>query len=383
MTENSTNATGIGTPTVITVAGNATSATTVADLDNRDLGVGDGEAAVRPILEEVRLQWYNGLPTLSGKMAVGWHIKAGINPYLDETCEALAAQGTGVEKYLVQHKRAGKDGKNDPKLEWHFQRLSLIVIADGVLSPLQMNKTSERIGIAWGWATERDEQGEVVLKHGKPSRGTVLKLRAFVHELYSNGFYDLLPLTISGYSTDDMLTALYEQYRVLDAYAAYRRGKGRNPSAPYYTFSLPLVASQQVRMVGTPPDTSPIYPMVAEVPEVVDATYLAEHLIPEMLFKDIRDNVLTDAMVWSTEETARIIGGTSEVLQLTAGTNGAGSQDDLLVLPAHVNWIVQHYCHNNAAVAQAVCEKFGVTELSQLRRSQYQRLVTERQAVSQ
>lgn len=71
------------------------------------------------------------------------------------------------------------------------------------------------------------------------------------------------------------------------------------------------------------------------------------------------------------------------MLQLTAGTNGAGNQDDPLVLPAHVNWIVQHYCHNNAAVAQAVCEKFGVTELSQLRRSQYQQLVTERQAVSQ
>jgi len=145
-------------------------------------------------------------------------------------------------------------------------------------------------------------------------------------------------------------------------------------------------------MVGNPPDQSPIYPMVADVPEVVDVNYLVEHLVPAVLFKEIRDNLLTEAMVWSTEETARIVNGTSGTLalagtdeapQLPARTTGAGDQDDPLVLPAHVNWMVQHYCQNNHGVVQAVCEKFGVTELSQLRRSQYQQLVTQRQIGSQ
>src|SRR5437588_6126340 len=100
-----------GNPAVITVPG---SASTLEELDDRDLEVGEDEAAVRPILDDARLQWFNGLATTSGKMAIGWHIKVGINPYLDETCGALAAQeGSSCEQYLVQHKRPDKDGTND------------------------------------------------------------------------------------------------------------------------------------------------------------------------------------------------------------------------------------------------------------------------------
>jgi hypothetical protein len=380
-----------GNPAVITVPG---SASTLEELDDRDLEVGEVEAAVRPILDDARLQWFNGLATTSGKMAIGWHIRVGINPYLDETCGALAAQeGSGCERYLVQHKRPDKDGTNDPKPYWHFQRMSLFVIAEGALSPLQMSRSAERVGIAWGWSTERNEQGEAVLKNGKPSKSTVLKLKAFVHELYTSGFSEPLPLTLTGFGTDDMLSSLYEQYRVLDAYAARRRAQGKPAAAPFSAFSLPLAASSQVRMVGEPPNTSPIYPMVADIPEGIDANYLAQHLIPRPLLDEIRSKLLGETVYWSIEETNKIIhgstavaalnGAATETQQLSDGSNRHGDQGDPLVQPAHVTWIKEHYCYNNQAVVQALCERFHVPELSRLCTSQFRQLVEERKNDSQ
>ena len=382
-------------PSVITVPGAATS---TDDLDTRDLGITEVEAAIRPILDDVRLQWLNGLATTSGMMAIGWHIKAGLNPYLDETCEALMAQDMGVRKYLVQHKQPDKNGKNDPKPYWKLERCSLIVLAEGALSPLQMNRSFERIGIAWGWGPERDEQGQPkqrTNKKGQPLNTTTLKLRVFVHELFANGFYDWLPLTLTGHITDDMLQALYEQYKVLDAYAAYRRAKGLNPSAKFYTFSLPLVPTGQVRTVGEAPNQASIYPMKADLPESIDRAYLAAHLIPEALFREIRDELMDKVMAWSMEETARIINpganGGEMALDSPASTSqfSAGNghtlqdQDDPPVLEAHVNWIKQHYCQGNQGVMQAICEKFGVSDLSELRRSHYQLLVDAKRSTAQ
>lgn len=380
-----------GNPAVITVPGHTS---TIDELDDRDLEVSEGEAAVRPILDDARLQWFNGLATTSGKMAIGWHIRVGVNPYLDETCGALAAQhGSGCEQYLVQHKRPDKDGTNDPKPYWHFLRIALFVIAEGALSPLQMSRSAERVGIAWGWSTERNEQGEAVLKNGKPSKSTVLKLKAFVHELYTQGFREPLPLTLTGFGTDDMLSALYEQYRVLDAYAARRRAQGKSPTAPFYAFSLPLAASAKARMVGEPPNTSPIYPMVADIPEGIDANYLAQHFIPRPLLDEIRGKWLDETVYWSIEETNKIIhgsaavaalnGAATETQQLSDGSAHRGDQVDSLVQPAHVTWITQHYCSNNQAVVQALCERFGVPELSRLRTSQFRQLVEERKGDSQ
>jgi hypothetical protein len=380
MTEKTTNE--ISTPAVITVPG----ATTDVDLNTVDLGLPEDSIPVKPILEEVWLMWYNGLPTTDGRLAIGWHVKAGINPYLDETCQALVAQGL-VERYLVQHRQPDRNGNNDPKLEWHLKACSLVILADGALSPLQMNKSIERVGVAWGWGPEYDSQNKPKLnKKGEQSRKTTLKMRVYVHELYVNGFYSWLPLTLNGEITDDMLQALYEQYKVLEAYSAYRRASALNPAATFYTFSLPLVPSGQTRMVGEAPNQSPIYPMRAALPDVIGVDYLKAHLVPKLLFNELRDELVPEAVNWSVEESARIVtygnadvsalNGSGAVPQIAA--NSSLSQGDPLALPAqYVGWIREHYCHNNAAVVTALCERFGVTELSQLSRSQYQQLVVE------
>src|SRR5437667_9828756 len=84
--------------------------------DELDIEFDKSEQAEKPILEIPRLWWFNGLPTdADDTSAVGWHIKAGIDPILDETMQSM-----GTQHYLVQHRKADKDGKNEPKPYWRL-----------------------------------------------------------------------------------------------------------------------------------------------------------------------------------------------------------------------------------------------------------------------
>src|SRR5437588_1585477 len=313
-----------------------------------DVDFAEGEQADKPITEEARLWWFNGLPTDTDMMAVGWHIKAGINPSLDETME-----GMGVSQYLVQHKRPDKDGKTEPKPYWRLREACLIIIASRLQSPLEMNRNlQDRTGLAYAWEPLHDEQGKPALnKRGKQKRQTVLKMRVFVHELVQHGYSEWFPVTLSGYSTDSVFEALAQQYPVLECYSAYRRPQGKNAVAPFYLFSLPT-APGAMKMVGEPPDQGSIYPITAQVPEVVDKAYLKEHLIPTHLIERIREHVLDEAIVWSIEESIRIDQGRAgqEERQALNGPHeepvgGACAQEaDPLVQQPQVAWIIRQYC---------------------------------------
>src|SRR6266704_3124947 len=191
--------------------------------DAFEMDFAEGEQADKPMTEEARLWWFNGLPTDTDTMAIGWHIKAGVNPCLDEILQAM-----GVTQYLVQHKRPDKDGKTEPKPYWRLREASVIVVAQRLQSPLEMNRNlQDRVGLAYAWEP--------------------------VHELVQHGYSEWFPVTFSGYSTDSVFEALAEQYRVLECYSAYRRAQGKNAVAPFYLFSLPT-APGAMKMVGEPPD---------------------------------------------------------------------------------------------------------------------------------
>src|SRR5712692_5197799 len=139
---------------------------TQQSLDDLDLEFAEGEQARKPVTEVPRLWWHNGLPVVDAEtVATGWHIKAGIDPTIDETME-----GMGVQRYLVQHKRPDKNGDNSPKPYWRLRFCSLIVIASRVQSTLELSRsTDERFGIAFGWGTARDDDGNAELKEdGEP-----------------------------------------------------------------------------------------------------------------------------------------------------------------------------------------------------------------------
>jgi hypothetical protein len=341
------------------------------------------EQAEKPITEEARLWWFNGLPTDTDRSAIGWHIKAGINPVLDETMEGLS-----IEQYLVQHKRPDRDGKTTPKPYWHLRTCNPVIVAQRLQSQLEMNRsTDDRQGIAYAWKTVLDDTGKPAInKNGKPKRQTMLKLRVFVHELYQHGYYDWLPFTLSGFGTDYLLETLGEQYRVLETYSGLRRAQGKNPVAPFYLFSLTL-GPGKAKLVGEQSDQGTIYPIVAQVPQTIDTTYLKAHVIPTPLIERIRDGFLSETIVWSIEESVRIASGQDqgEPATLIEGpasmqTSSLQDENDPLIQQPQRTWILGDYCGNNEQKIHDICGYFGVTSSDQLRMSHFRTLVKQVQA---
>ena len=348
------------------------------DLDNLDFGWSDDDLVVVPITKMARLKWLNGAATDEQTLAIGWHIECEINPLIDETLE-----GMGMHRYVVQHRTADKDG-NTQKAYWRVHPCSLIVIAEGVLSSFQMRDTDERTGIAYAREIERDDSGAA--KRYDDGRGNikmhkVLKLRAFVHEMVLHGYSEWLPLTLTGNIVECMLEALGKQIEVLKAFNGFTGRK-----APFYGFSIPLVPAATRKMVG-PKDgqQSPIYPMLAQVPASIGKEYLLQHATPKDLVTRIREELLTDTLIWSFEESVKIaqgsdadgngegLNGSRPSPQLT--TSARGEDADPPVKQAHIDWIVNQYCKGNASVLQAICEHFGMEKVEQLRVSHFHQLV--------
>ena len=377
-----------------------TPSTTDDVFDAFDISFDEHEQATEPITEESRLWWFNGLPTDIGMMAMGWHMKAGINPYLDETMEGL-----GGQRYLVQHKKPDRNGNTDPKPYWRLHTCSLIIVAQRLQSTLEMNRgTDDRQGMAYAWESIRDEQGNPVIHTkgknvGREKRGTVLKFRAFVHELYRHGYYDWLPFTITGFGTDEVLTTLTEQYRVLEYYSGLRRTQGKNAVAPFYLFSIPL-GPGAMKLVGEPPDQGTIYPIVAQIPATIDKAYLQQHLIPRDLIERLREGLLDETVVWSIEESGNIASGKrgqrdlivfhetipappSAQTQVPNFPSNPPTQEDPLVQQAQLAWIVRIFCSGDNQKVQQVCHDFKVSSPEHLHMSHFRALVAHVQAASQ
>lgn len=347
--------------------------------DTFDFDFDEGDQASKPITEAVRLWWFNGLPTDTDMNAIGWHIKAGINPSLDETMEAM-----GATCYSVQHRTPDKDGDADPKPYWRLRSCSLIFVAQRLQSQLEMNRNpGERLGLAYAWETVTNALGKPDLnKHGKPKKQTKLKARVFIHDLYRNGYKHWLPFTLTGYATNSLLDALSKQYAVLDYYAGLRQAQGKNSIAPFYLFSLPL-GPGQMKWVGEPPEQGSIYPIEAKMPATIDKAYLKQHLIPLDLIEHIRSELLDETMIWSSEESEKIAGqqlaltsGSVEVAQLNP-KHPARVEHDPLVNERQILWIESRYCQGDQIELARVLADFQVATVNELRESHVRLLAEE------
>lgn len=361
---------------------------------------GTGEEAIKPVLQEhPRLQWFNGLSTTTMEMAVGWHIQTDVNPQLDEVAASLS-----LKRYIVQHKTTGQNGEAKQLPYWSLnfgqKPASLFVISLGLQSKRQMNQTDDRLGIAYGWEVVRDSQGEVVYKPNseEPKKQCKLQFRAFVQELYAAGFQEWLQVGIAGYLTDFMLAALDEQFRTLEAYGSHTESEGgTRRNAPFFGFSIPMVPGP-VKMVGPQNgEKSPIYPMVAQIPQQIDRPFLTDHMVPRDLLLLLRKGLLDETVLWSVERSSEINQGKAtseehpdyedgvvngavvveETVQQTSAVPQLGSGEDRPVNKEELDWIVKVYCMNNQSIVQQVCRRFGVGEAAQLRRSHYEALQQE------
>lgn len=341
------------------------------------------ESVTLPILKDPYLKWFNGATTDQRTLAYGWHIDAGLDPYLDETLE-----GMGMQRYVVDHRTADRDG-NTQKPYWHVHPCSLIFVAEGALSVQQMDRSEQRTGFAFAREMELDKNKQPVrYDDGQRNikRHMVLKLRVFIHELVKHGYTEYLPLVLNGNIVYSMIEALARQGDVLKAFYGYTGER-----APFFGFSLPLVASETRKMVGVPPAQSPIYPMLAALPATIDEAYLLDHAVPEELATRISEDLLGETMIWSYTETDRMRAIGQEFVQpsaldaasssisatnahSTARTLPSAPADPLLQKP-QIDWITMQYCQNNQDLVRQVCAYFHVEALEQLKMSQFRELV--------
>ena len=367
-----------------------TQETALTTLDSAFDGEND-ESAIRPVLSEhPRLQWFNGLSTTTRETAVGWHVEAEVNPRCDD-----AAAAAGLRRYIVQHKTTGTDGQPKQLPYWALnlndgEPPAFFVVTYGLQSKQQMNRKPERLGIAYGWETVRKD-GNIVYKTGpnnkvEPKKQCRLQFRTFVQLLVEHGFDEWMAGGVNGYLTESFLDACNQQFLVLEEF----RKQMKRPMPPFYGFSLSLVPGE-VKMVGPEKgDKSPIYPIKAKLPQVIDRIYFDQHLISAPLLAKIRDGLLEETMLWSEERSAVINEGDQNqedefTVDDALTVDGSVAQASVPVArdPNSVvtmdewRWIVQGFCGSDPTYLQQLCTRFNVTDAKQLLFHQYQELQQE------
>ena len=166
---------------------------------------------------------------------------------------------------------------------------------------------------------------------------------------------------------------------MLETYSELRRAQGKNSVAPFYLFSITLTPGRP-KLVGEPPEQGTIYPIIAQVPSQIDTEYLKAHVAPKPLIEGIREGLLTESILWSMEESAKIKNGRGEQLALSAGNtplqiassaNVPQDEGDPLVQEPQLTWILRVYCGNNEQKTRDICGHFGVASTDQLRMSHF------------
>ena len=233
-----------------------------------------------PLVRDPLLQWATGLPTRERAIYAGWLIAQGQDAALDAALDRAECASTTIRHsggVLVTH--------------WTLPTASLFLIAAGVQPMSELRHTSERYGIAFGWARRQD---------GQPC--SHLRCRVFVREVLEAGYEAPLLLAVKSTLTGDLLTALLQQYRVLDA-AATLLGL---PDLPLYAFSLPVGPGEEVTR-GSGSLARTIVPMVAHLPAAIDREYLTRQWTRQGWAQRV-EGLLDATIAWSVTCSERMGG---------------------------------------------------------------------------
>ena len=112
------------------------------------------------------LQWATGLQTDDRRLYAGWLAEVGRSESLDN-----AMREAGFEQVTIKH------GSGNVVTHWAVETANLFVIAEGVQTIAEMQRSTERYGIAFGWRT---------LQGGRQQ--SQLRFRALLSELAEIGY---------------------------------------------------------------------------------------------------------------------------------------------------------------------------------------------------
>ncbi|GAB4119601.1 MAG: hypothetical protein Fur005_28600 [Roseiflexaceae bacterium] len=238
-----------------------------------------------PRVADPLLQWSTGLQTKDRRVYAGWLAEVGRLDTLDEAMERA-----GFAQVTIKH------GGGNFVNHWAVEMANLYVVAEGIQTIAEMKHTSERYGIAFGWRQLPDGRNQ-----------SVLRFRAYLHELLHIGFTEPLLVSVKSTLTGDMLAALTRQYDVLDAVDHFRRQQGKPAmQPPFYACSIPLGPGAEVSRGSS--QTREITPMVAHIPTPVSKEYILAHWTKRE-WAALIESQLDQTILWSVAASRQIAAG--------------------------------------------------------------------------
>lgn len=239
-----------------------------------------------PRVADPLLQWATGLQTNDRRLYAGWLAEVGRSPSLDD-----AMQEAGFNQVTIKH------GSGNMVTHWAVETANLYVIAEGVQTIAEMQRSADRYGIAFGWRTQQGGRQQ-----------SQIRFRALLSELTEIGYTEPLLVTAKGTLTGDVIIALMRQYEVLDAVDAFRQAQGKPPmQPPFYACAIPLGPGADVTR-GQGGQTKEITPVVAKIPDVITREYVLDHWIKKPLVPIIED-IMDTTIAWSVATSTQIAAG--------------------------------------------------------------------------
>jgi hypothetical protein len=246
-----------------------------------------------PRVQDPLLMWSTGLQTKERRIYAGWMAEVGRSEAMDE-----AMARAGFSQVVIKH------GSGNLVTHWAVEIANLFVVAEGIQSVGEMKHTPERYGLAFGWRQLADGRNQ-----------SVLRFRAYLHELLHVGYQEPLLVTVKSTLTNDVLTGLTRQYEVLDAVDDLRRQQGKpalNP--PFYSCSIPLGPGAEVSRGST--QTKEITPVIAHIPTPITREYILAHWVKRE-WASLIESQLDQTIAWSVANSRQISAGEDQVQSTT------------------------------------------------------------------
>lgn len=239
-----------------------------------------------PRVADPLLQWATGLQTNDRRLYAGWLAEVGRSKALDDVMDEA-----GFSKITIKH------GSGNLVTHWAVETANLFIVAEGVQTIAEMQHTSERYGIAFGWRT---------LQGGRQQ--SQIRFRAFMRELLEFGYTEPLLVTAKGTLTGDIINALTKQYDVLDAVDQFRVLSGKPAmKPPFYACSIELGPGKDVTR-GTGGQTKDITPVVACIPTPISKDYVLAHWTKKP-WAALIEGMLDQTIAWSVATSTQIAAG--------------------------------------------------------------------------
>lgn len=260
-----------------------------------------GQEAARPRPEHITLSWACGLKAqrpsvkdgkqvideISGEVVMenvlyaGFFCDIGEDEDLDAAMEAV-----NTPKITISHQEG-------PAEHWALQRCALYLLAEGLQSKTTMKNSTLRMGVAYGWRTNKAGREESYFY------AQVLPRQLLPY------YQKPMILSIKGTQTEDALKLFYKQFEVLAFAHEVLRSQGADMALPLWAYALPAGPAKKTVSRGQTGKTSDIFPMVPLVAAQLTTEHLKQFEAP-VEYLDILFELSAQSVAWSTDLATRI-----------------------------------------------------------------------------